>query len=157
MELGQEDSNGVKSLGKRSRRELWLWCHQIRYALWFLAWKGQIKLPNVHVMLPPDQLKNKKFCKFHNATSHSTNECRTFWQHIQRTIQQGRLKLDTPRKMKVDGNPFLGDQNIVDARLLKGKTKKLEQLIPRCKYRSMNIGKLKDVERIKMPKRGGVN
>ena len=30
-----------------------------------------------------------------------------------------------PRKMKVDDNPFLGDQNMVDARLLKGKTKVL--------------------------------
>ena len=33
----------------------------------FLLEKGQIKLPDNHVMLPPDQLKNKKFCKFHNA------------------------------------------------------------------------------------------
>ena len=40
----------------------------------FLLEKGQIKLPNGHVMLPPNQLKNKKFYKFHNATSHSTNE-----------------------------------------------------------------------------------
>jgi hypothetical protein len=48
----------------------------------FLLEKGQIKLPDGHVMLPPDQLKNKKFCKFHNATSHSTNECRIFRQHI---------------------------------------------------------------------------
>jgi hypothetical protein len=32
-------------------------------------------------------LKNKKFCKFHSATSHSTNECRIFRQHIQRAIQ----------------------------------------------------------------------
>ena len=30
-----------------------------------------------------------------------------------------------PRKMKVDDNPFLGDQNMVHARLLKGKTKVL--------------------------------
>ena len=69
-------------------------------------------------MLPPDQLKNKKFCKFYNATSHSTNECRVFWQHIQRAIQQ-------VLKIKVDDNPFLGDQNMIDARLLKGKTKVL--------------------------------
>ena len=48
----------------------------------FLLEKGQIKLPNGHVMLPTDQLKNKKFCKVHNATSHSTNECRIFRQHI---------------------------------------------------------------------------
>ena len=76
-------------------------------------------------MLPPDQLKNKKFCKFHNATSHSTNECRVFRQHIQRAIQQGRLKFDTPRKIKVDDNPFPRNQNMVDAKLLKGKTKVL--------------------------------
>ena len=30
-----------------------------------------------------------------------------------------------PRKMKVDDSPFLGDQNMVDAGLLKGKTKVL--------------------------------
>ena len=76
-------------------------------------------------MLPPDQLKNKKFCKFHNATSHSTNECRIFQPHIQRAIQQGRLKFDMPRKMKVDDNHFPGDQNMVDVGIFKGKTKVL--------------------------------
>ena len=91
----------------------------------FLLEKGQIKLPDNHVMLPPEQLKNKKFCKFHNATSHSTNECRIFRQHIQRAIQQGRLKFDTPQKMKFDDNPFPGDQNMVDAGLFKGKSKVL--------------------------------
>ena len=45
-----------------------------------------------------------------------------------------RLKFDTPRKMKVDDNPFLGDQNMVDARLLKGKTKVLTSV------RSREIG-----------------
>ena len=44
----------------------------------FLLEKGQIKLPDNRVMLPLEQLKNKKFCKFHNATSHSTVECRIF-------------------------------------------------------------------------------
>ena len=48
-----------------------------------------------------------------------------FRQHIQRAIQQGRLKFDTPQKIKVDDNPFLGDQNMVDPRLIKGKTKVL--------------------------------
>ena len=91
----------------------------------FLLEKGQIKLPDNDVILPPNQLKNKKFYKFHNATSHSTNECRVFRQHIQRAIQQGRLKFDTPQKMKVDHNPFPEDQNMVDARLLKGRTKVL--------------------------------
>jgi len=91
----------------------------------FLLERGQIKLPVNYVMLPPDRLKNKKFCKFYNTTSHSTNECRIFWQHIQRAIQQGKLKSDTPWKMKVDDNPFPRDQNMVDVKLLKGKTKVL--------------------------------
>ena len=103
MELGQKGSNGVK--------------------FDFLLEKGQIKLPTNHVMLPPDKLKNKKFCKFHNATSHSTNECRIFRQYIQRAIQQGKFKFDTPWKIKVDDNPFPKDQNMIDAKLLKGKTK----------------------------------
>jgi len=30
-----------------------------------------------------------------------------------------------PQKIKIDDNPFSGDQNMVDARLLKGKTKVL--------------------------------
>ena len=62
---------------------------------------------------------------FHNATSHSTNECRIFRQHIQRAIQQGRFKFDTPQKMKVDDNPFLEDQNMIDVEIFKGKTKVL--------------------------------
>ena len=70
-------------------------------------------------------MKNKKFYKYHNTTSHTTNECKIFRQHIQRAIQQGKLKFDTTRKMKVDDNPFPKDQNMVDAKLFKGKTKVL--------------------------------
>ena len=61
----------------------------------FLLEKGHIKLPANHAILPPDQLKNKKFCKYHNTTSHTTNDCRIFRQHIQRAIPQGKLKFDT--------------------------------------------------------------
>ena len=91
----------------------------------FLLEKGHIKLPDGHVMLPLDQLKNKKFSKFHNATSHSTNKCRIFLAAYTEGYSVGRLKFDTPRKMKVDDNPFPGEQNMVDAGLLKGKTKVL--------------------------------
>ena len=37
----------------------------------------------------------------------------------------GKLKFDTPWKMKVDDNPFPRDQNMVDVKLLKEKTKVL--------------------------------
>ena len=45
----------------------------------FLLKKGQIKQLANHVILPPDQLKNKKFCKYNNTTSHTTNDYRIFW------------------------------------------------------------------------------
>ena len=90
---------------------------------YFLLEKGQIKLLANHVILPPNKLKNKKFCKYHNTTSHTTNNCRIFRQHIQRAIQQGKVKFDTSQKIKVDDNPFPKDQNMVDAKLFKGKLK----------------------------------
>ena len=80
-------------------------------------------MPANHVILPTDHLKNKKFCKYHNTTS--TNDCRIFRQHIQRAIQQGKLKFDTAWKIKVDDNPFPKDQNMVDVKLVKGKAKVL--------------------------------
>ena len=40
------------------------------------------------------ELKGKRYCKFHNATTHSTNECRVFRQHIQKAIEQGKIKFE---------------------------------------------------------------
>ena len=100
MELEQENSDGAKSLGKGVEESYDFDITKSDKLFDFLLERGQIKLPANHVMLPPDQLKNKKFYKFHNATSHSTNECRIFRQHIQRAIQQGKLKFNTPRSHK---------------------------------------------------------
>jgi hypothetical protein len=51
-----------------------------------------------------------KCCKWHNATSHDTNDCKICRQHIQSTIEQGRLKFETPteaeKPMKIDQHPF---------------------------------------------------
>ncbi|RLM62025.1 hypothetical protein C2845_PM14G18450 [Panicum miliaceum] len=57
-----------------------------------------------------------KYCKWHNATSHDTNECKIFRQQIQSAIEQGRLKFEVPAKpvkpMKIDQHPF--PTNMVD-------------------------------------------
>jgi hypothetical protein len=51
-----------------------------------------------------------KYSKWHNATSHDTNDCKIFRQQIQSAIEQGRLKFETPTKakklMKIDQYPF---------------------------------------------------
>ena len=41
----------------------------------FLLQEGQIKLSPNHVIPSAEELKKMKYCKWHNATSHGTNEC----------------------------------------------------------------------------------
>ncbi|RLN34865.1 putative retrotransposon gag protein [Panicum miliaceum] len=92
-----------------------------------LLQEGQIKLSPHHTIPSADQLKKMKYCKWHNATSHDTNECKVFRQQIQSAIEQGRLKFETPAKsakpMKIDQHPF--PANMVNAGGNSGQTKVL--------------------------------
>ena len=66
-----------------------------------------IQLPANHVMPSADELKKKRWCKWHNSPSHHTNDCKVFRQQIQSAIEQGRIKFDDQKKpMKIDGHPF---------------------------------------------------
>ena len=72
-----------------------------------------IKLKPYHKIPSEEELKNMKYCKWHNATSHNTNECKVFRQQIQMGFEQGKLKFEIPKKtMKIDGHPFT--TNMVD-------------------------------------------
>jgi len=89
----------------------------------FLLQEGQIKLSPNHVIPSAEELKKIKYCKWHNATSHNTNECKVFRQQLQSAIESGRIKFDNSKAqkpMKIDQHPFLA--NMLDA---KGKTKVL--------------------------------
>jgi len=89
----------------------------------FLFQEGQIKLSPNHVIPSAEELKKIKYCKWHNATSHGTNECKVFRQHLQSAIESRRIKFDSSKaqkSMKIDQHPF--PTNILDA---KGKTKVL--------------------------------
>jgi len=89
----------------------------------FLLQEGQIKLSPNHIIPLLEELKKIKYCKWHNATSHSTNECKVFRQQLQSAIESGRIKFDSPKTqnpMKIDQHPF--PTNMLDA---KGKTKVL--------------------------------
>ena len=85
-----------------------------------------MKLPPNHVIPLARELKGKRYCKFHNVTSHNTNECRVFRQHIQRAIKQGKIKFESTKKptMGIDRHPF-PRVNMVKFQLAKGKTKVL--------------------------------
>ena len=78
-----------------------------------LLLEGQIKLKPYHKIPTDQELKNMKYFKWHNVTSHDTSECKVFHQQIQSAIEQGRLKFETPKKsMKIDQHPF--PMNMVD-------------------------------------------
>ena len=81
--------------------------------------EGLIKLKPYHKIPSEDELKNMKYYKWHNATSHDRNECKVFRQQIQMAFEQEKLKFETPKKtMKIDGNPFA--TNMVDVARDKG-------------------------------------
>ena len=42
--------------------------------------EGQIQLKPYRKIPTDQELKNMKYCKWHNATSHDTNECKVFCQ-----------------------------------------------------------------------------
>jgi hypothetical protein len=56
--------------------------------------KGQLKLPPNYKIPSPEELKRRKYCKFHNASTHSTNECSVFRQHILRAISKEKSILN---------------------------------------------------------------
>jgi hypothetical protein len=72
-----------------------------------LLQEGQIKLSPNHTIPSVEELKNRRYCKWHNALSYDTNGCKTFRQQIQSSIEQGRIKFKNPTKpIKIDGHPF---------------------------------------------------
>ena len=62
---------------------------------------GYVKMS--HTLPPPEELKRRAYCKFHNTFSHATNDCNVLRRQIQSAINEGRLV--TPN-MQVDQNPF---------------------------------------------------
>ena len=54
----------------------------------------QIKLPEGHKILLADEIKAKKYCKWHHSWIHTTNNCTVFKNSIQRALKEGRLELE---------------------------------------------------------------
>jgi hypothetical protein len=65
-----------------------------------LLQQGQIKLSQFHTIPSVEELKRMKYCKWHNATSHDTNDCKIFRQQIQQPLSKGGLNLKFLPKLK---------------------------------------------------------
>ena len=63
---------------------------------------GHLKI--THGIPPLDELKRRAYCKFHNSSSHATNDCNVFRRQVQSAINEGRLAFS---KMRIDKAPFL--------------------------------------------------
>ena len=50
---------------------------------------GHLKI--THVIPPLEELKRRAYCKFHNSSSHATNDCNVFRRQVQSAINEGRL------------------------------------------------------------------
>ncbi|RYQ82169.1 hypothetical protein Ahy_B10g100778 [Arachis hypogaea] len=75
----------------------------------------QLILPEGRTLLSVKDLKEKPYCKFHQAKSHLTNSCVHFRDLIQGAIMEGRLKFDDGKKeIKVDVDPFEADASFVE-------------------------------------------
>ena len=66
----------------------------------------QIKLLEGYKILPIDEVKGKKYCKWHHSWTYSTNNCTIFRNSILKVLKEGRLKLAKKGDMIVDTNLF---------------------------------------------------
>ncbi len=95
----------VKSSGKEERYDFDITKADKIFDL--LLREKQIQLPAGHTIPSAQELGKKRYCKWHNSGSHTTNDCKVFRQQIQAAIEGGKIKFDDSKKpMKVDGNPF---------------------------------------------------
>ncbi|KAM1757613.1 hypothetical protein ACFX11_006850 [Malus domestica] len=82
-----------------------------------------IKLQPGHTIPKAEELKEKIYCKYHNSSKHTTNNCIVFRDNIQSWIDNGKLSF-LEKKMSVDTDPFpTATVNMVDARLPSDKGK----------------------------------
>ncbi|KAL2497841.1 putative retroelement [Abeliophyllum distichum] len=66
----------------------------------------QIKLSEKHKLPSLEQIEGKKYCKWHNARSHTTNSCLVLRHVLHDAIESGRIIFESKKKMAVDENPF---------------------------------------------------
>ena len=82
-----------------------------------------IKLRPGHNIPKAEELKGRIYCKYHDSSKHTTNNCVVFRDTIQKWIDDGKLKFPE-KKMTVDTDPFpTTTVGMVDAHLPQDKGK----------------------------------
>jgi hypothetical protein len=68
---------------------------------------GVIRLKEGHNIPVAEAIAKRKYCKWHDSYSHTTNKCNYFHRQVQSVLNNGRLTLGDGNKMKLDVDPFL--------------------------------------------------
>ncbi|KAM2956893.1 hypothetical protein FF2_023966 [Malus domestica] len=97
-----------------------------------------IKVWPGHNIPKAEELKGKIYCKYHNSSKHTTNNCVVFRDNVQSWIDNGKLKFPE-KKMSVDTDPFpTATVNMVDACLPKDKGKGKGEDVATQRFRNQN-------------------
>lgn len=72
----------------------------------WLYTSGKIKLREHHQLPSPEEMKERTYCKWHNANNHHTNDCAYFRNLLQDKIEKQEIFFGDQSSMKIDGNPF---------------------------------------------------
>ena len=90
----------------------------------YLLEKGHIKLTRNHRISPAEELKKKRYCKYHKSNTRNTNDYKVFRDIIQQAINKGKIGLEKAKGgMGIEDHPF--PANMVASSLPKGKFKVL--------------------------------
>ena len=77
-----------------------------------------------HRIPSAEELKKKRYCKYHNSNTHNTNDCKVFRDIIQQAINKGKIGQEKGKGgMGIEGHPFLA--NMVASSFPRGKFKVL--------------------------------
>ncbi|KAM1199889.1 hypothetical protein ACFX2J_016208 [Malus domestica] len=97
-----------------------------------------IKLRPGHNIPKAEELKGNVYCKYHNSSKHTTNNCVVFRDNVQSWIDNGKLKFPE-KKMGIDADPFpTATVNMVDACLPKDKGKGKAEVVTTQRFRTQN-------------------
>jgi hypothetical protein len=73
----------------------------------YLLEKGQIKLTGNHRIPSAEELKKKRYCKYHSSNTHNTNDCKVLRDIIQQAINKEKIGLEKAKGgMGIEGHPF---------------------------------------------------
>ena len=104
----------------------------------------------------PEKRNRNLYCQYHRDYGHTTEDCRSLWDHLDQLVREGKLKqllhhfsslgsqANSRSQRDIPSRPLLGAINVIFAAL--GKTRS-------CPFRIMSVARLSSGDTNQDPKR----